>query len=576
MTWVAVIHAPARSRTSASTPMSGFVRRSERSARPDLELARRVLRPVDTVARAERRFDEGREVLDVGAHDDDVAQFELRVGLEQPVQDRIAQDLDLARPPVARMDADAVVAVRQQRARVGLGPEPAVADRQPVGAHVVLDPAQQRVRPRFDLGGVTPVRDRAAQDELHFAGVAAPRREQRVVRHGRRRILPAEEQAGHRADLGRQSVPQHGRRVQQEEVHVASGPECLEHVEVAGRQPGEPEQREAVGKVHQAPVLAQLLARLAQSLGGAGRSDPVAQAQPEIDLPRRLGPLAELRRPVGPALQHVGPVHGVAVEEVRHMADARKALRLLHRPRLADVLGQRGEPLLVEVPLHQLHQRPHGAVGRPGVGVRVGVGGHGQCTVHQHPGEREDDVGAHAVVPPFPGAELTREPLGQPPLDPTSRHGYHLGLDRVVEGDGHQLGQLRHQFVGPIGAVDVQHPCRVRRRCSPGTGPETSNNTPGDTPRRVASAGPRRLRVSPAGARAASRCSCPRAADKMLNCPSPRSSSSSGSTAWRWRGALSIGGNSVISARSLPTTPRAGNLPRRARTRDSSEPTALL
>ena len=170
-------------------------------------------------------------------------------------------------------------------------------------------------------------------------------------------------------------------------MDVTAGPEGLEYVEVAGRKPGEPEQREAVREVDQASVLPQLLARLTQSFGGAGRTDPIAEAQPEVDLPRRLGPLAELRRPIGPALQHVGPVHGVAVEEVRHVADARKALRLLDGSGFADVFGQRGEPLLVEVPLHQFHQGPDGAVRDPGVGVGVGVGGRGQRGFTNTPGK---------------------------------------------------------------------------------------------------------------------------------------------------------------------------------------------
>ena len=137
----------------------------------NLELRRRVFLPVDPVTDAEGGLDERREVLDVRAHDDDVAQLELWVGLEL-VQDRIAYDLDLSRPSVARMDADAVVALHQQRTRVALRAEPTVTDRLAVGAHILLDQAQQGGRLRLRLLGVTPVGDRPAQDELHFVGIA--------------------------------------------------------------------------------------------------------------------------------------------------------------------------------------------------------------------------------------------------------------------------------------------------------------------------------------------------------------------------------------------------------------------
>ncbi len=67
-------------------------------------------------------------------------------------------------------------------------------------------------------------------------------------------------------------------------------------------------------------------------------------------------------------------------------------------------------------------------------------------------------------------AEMRRQPLREPALDALCRHRDHLGLHRVRQWDRHQLGQSRHQVVGAIRAVDVEHPCRVRRCCSPATG----------------------------------------------------------------------------------------------------------
>ncbi|MEZ5061952.1 MAG: hypothetical protein R2700_10650 [Solirubrobacterales bacterium] len=67
---------------------------------------------------AEDRVDQRREVLDVGAHDDDVARLERRVVGEQ-VHDRVAQHLDLALAAVAGVDLDAAVVVGEGRAGVG-------------------------------------------------------------------------------------------------------------------------------------------------------------------------------------------------------------------------------------------------------------------------------------------------------------------------------------------------------------------------------------------------------------------------------------------------------------------------
>ncbi len=69
---------------------------------------------VDAGMRVERCVDQGGVRLDVGAHDENVAWLEIRVVLEQ-VQDRVAQDLDLAGTPVARVDLDAAVVGREQR-----------------------------------------------------------------------------------------------------------------------------------------------------------------------------------------------------------------------------------------------------------------------------------------------------------------------------------------------------------------------------------------------------------------------------------------------------------------------------
>ncbi len=183
-----------------------------------------------------------------------------------------------------------------------------------------------------------------------------------------------------------EAVPEHGRGVQQEEVHLAPGGNGVEDVEVAGGEPGEPEEGETWGQVEQGRVVPQAPARLDQALGRARLADAVAQQEPELDLPGRL---VRTTGPGDPALEHVGSVHGVAIEEVGDVADAREALRLLDRLRIADVLRQRREPGIVEVFRHHFHQRPDGALGLP----RVLGGLHPRCERQrardQGSGERE-------------------------------------------------------------------------------------------------------------------------------------------------------------------------------------------
>ena len=187
--------------------MTGLVWRRERSA--SRISSWRV--PSDAAvprssSRAERGLDERREVLDVGAHDDDVAGLEARVLLQQ-VQDGVAQHLDLPAAAVAGVDADAVVAGCQQRAGVAVASPH--SGRCAVGSDIVLDPLQQRrLAPLAACRSLVAVCLRATEDELHLAGVAAPRRKQRVARFRCGRVLPAGQMPGLGTDLCLEALPE--------------------------------------------------------------------------------------------------------------------------------------------------------------------------------------------------------------------------------------------------------------------------------------------------------------------------------------------------------------------------------
>ena len=109
-------------------------------------------------------------MLDVGAHDDDVARLQIGIAFQQ-VEDGVAQDLDLAAAAVTGVDPDAVVAGCEQRAGIGV----ACSGRRPVGPDVVLDPLQQGgLACMLRCGRFVSVCLGTAENELHLAGVAAP------------------------------------------------------------------------------------------------------------------------------------------------------------------------------------------------------------------------------------------------------------------------------------------------------------------------------------------------------------------------------------------------------------------
>jgi hypothetical protein len=64
--------------------------------------------------------------------------------------------------------------------------------------------------------------------------------------------------------------------VEQEEVDVAIGGERAEHVEVAGREPGQAEERQALRQLDEAGIFAQAGACGLEPLGRTGMRDTVA------------------------------------------------------------------------------------------------------------------------------------------------------------------------------------------------------------------------------------------------------------------------------------------------------------
>ena len=117
--------------------------------------------------------------------------------------------------------------------------------------------------------------------------------------------------------------------------------------------------------------------------------------------------------------------------------------------------------------LDHLEQRPHRALGQPRVRVGLGAGRHApgrrrpasrgtgsRCWRRRRRAARASRRGA-----PTAAASASARCRGSAPRRPRAPWGRRAARPP-------DLGQHRDQRVGPLGSVDVQHPGRVRRRCS--------------------------------------------------------------------------------------------------------------
>ena len=195
------------------------------------------------------------------------------------------------------------------------------------------------------------------EHELHLARVLAPRGEEAVVGEGGGGVVLAADDRLARADL----LPQRRGRVEEEEVHLAAGGERAQHGEVAGRDPRQAEERDALGEGDERGLGSQPLARLLESLGGAGLVQSLPQPAPELGLPGGLGREVDLT--ARPAAHHLRAVERVAVEQLGEVAEGGEpAARGGRRRRGCRGGPQVAQPRLVEALADDLEQRPHRAL----------------------------------------------------------------------------------------------------------------------------------------------------------------------------------------------------------------------
>ena len=186
--------------------------------------------------------------------------------------------------------------------------------------------------------------------------------------------------------------------MQREEVDVARRGQRFEDLDVAARQPREPERAEPRRQVGKVGLCAQARARVGKALRGVGLADASSHPAVELGLPRGVG-----RDPGvvahAPGADHLRAVERVAVEQAGEVADGREAAAGV----AAEVGGQALEPQLAERLVDDLEQRPDRALRQPRVLLEADR--RGDRLVDQAARRREVDVRADAVLAAGLGAE---------------------------------------------------------------------------------------------------------------------------------------------------------------------------
>ena len=230
-------------------------------------------------------------------------------------------------------------------------------------------------------------------------------------------------------------------------MDVALRGDRAQHADVAGRQPGQPEQRQPLRQIDQRGLVGQPRARALDALGRSGLPDRRAQPSPQLGLPAGVLTLS-------PRANEVGTVQRVAVEQVGEVPD--RAVAAPARV-LAQVVREVVQPRLGEARVNDREQRPHRPFRPPRIGVGIDARRDRHRVGHEPVRGREVDVRAHAVRAPRLGAEPGREPLPEPALDPARGDADDLARERIRQRIGEQRAERVDEMIGPFGPVDVKH-----------------------------------------------------------------------------------------------------------------------
>ena len=170
------------------------------------------------------------------------------------------------------------------------------------------------------------------ENQLHLPRVLPPRREQPVRRQRRGRILPPPDD---RDTPLRHPLPQRRRRMEHEHMHVAPDRERAQHVEMPRGQPRQPEERQPRRQIDDPRLLPQPRTSTLNPLRRIRNPDPRPQPPPQLGLPHPVGRHRPILPP-SPGTNHLRPMQGVPIEQLREMPNRTEPPsppRRIRRPR---------------------------------------------------------------------------------------------------------------------------------------------------------------------------------------------------------------------------------------------------
>ena len=234
----------------------------------------------------------------------------------------------------------------------------------------------------------------------------------------------------------------------------------VEDLQACDGDPGEAEQREALGQRDRARLAAQPRACRRSARDGVRLGDARAQPSPQVRLPM----LVFTGRP---GADQPRSVQRVAVEQSGEVADGREP----PRPIDGQMGGERRQPRLAQRVLEHFEQRPHEPLGEASGSASGSIR---DAAATASPVSRCGNGNSTFAQIPSP---TEHHQLREPSLHPARRDADDLGRERVVRRAGEQGLQGHDEPVGAVGSVDVEHRQTPGRRAVPG--PDRSMMIPG-------------------------------------------------------------------------------------------------
>jgi hypothetical protein len=123
----------------------------------------------------------------------------------------------------------------------------------------------------------------------------------------------------------------------------------------------------------------------------------------------------------------------------------------------AKMESEPAQPVLIEVLIDDAKKRPHQALRKPRIALRLDSRGRSNSIADQRPGRWKLDVRANAIGTPGARTQASREPLRDPAFHPTGMDRNYLRGEWIGQSVDQKLAESLDQPVGAFGSMDVEH-----------------------------------------------------------------------------------------------------------------------